>query len=149
MKLTIKSVIPLFLALIFVGSIFVVFTGKGGQTTGTAQITVDYSILYGTKQKDVQLWGNATAFDLLNGYANFRAESGQVRCITYPPKAELKSISNELCGNNKTSWKFYVNDVVSTENAEHYVVQNGDKIKFSYQEIKKTAVNESTINETI
>lgn len=143
MKLTVKSIIPLFLALIFVGSIFVVFTRGGGKAIGTSEIIVDYSVLYGTKQKTMQLWGNTTAFDLLNEYANFRAESGQVTCITYPPKAELKSTSSELCENNRTEWKFYVNGAVSTEDPEHYIIQNNDKIRFSYQEIKKSAINET------
>jgi hypothetical protein len=146
-----KAIVPIFIALIFIGSIFVVFARGGGGVTGSTQLTVQYSGFYGPKQKDIQLYGNISAFDLLNEYVNFKAVAGKATCITYPPKEEYTSQTQiiDICNNNKTEWVFYVNGVSITENAEQYIVTKNDKITFSYEVIKKSAVNESSINETI
>ncbi|MDD5182275.1 MAG: DUF4430 domain-containing protein [Candidatus Nanoarchaeia archaeon] len=131
MKLKMKSIVPLFLALVFFVSIFGVFT-QSGSTKGKAQIVISFGLPDMTEQKEFSIAGNVTALELLSSYASYvEADHGDVRCIA------------DYCSTNRSEWKFYVNNNIPEESAEKYVVKDGDLMTFRYEEIKKTTVNET------
>jgi hypothetical protein len=131
MKLKMKSIVPLFLALVFFVSIFGVFTHTGSNN-GKASIVISFGLPDMVDQKEFTIAGNVTALELLSSYASYvEANNGEVRCIA------------DYCNTNRSEWKFYVNNDVPEESAEKYVVKDGDLMMFKYEEIKKIAVNET------
>ena len=132
MKLTVKAIVPLFIALIFVGSIFVVFTQSSGGAKGNAELTINFGLPNMIEQQKITLPGNITALEMLSTYASYvEVDAGNIKCIA------------SYCNTNRSAWKFYSNDAVPEEDAEHYIVKDGDKIMFRYEETKKTSINET------
>jgi hypothetical protein len=132
MKLKAKAIVPLFIALIFIGSIFVVFTQGGSGKPGNAELTINFGQPNMVDQQKMNIAGNMTALELLSSYANYvSVDAGNVKCI------------GSYCNTNRSAWKFYANDAVPIENTEHYVVKDKDQILFRYEEIKRISINET------
>lgn len=123
-----KKIVPIFLALVFLGSIFVVFTRSGGGSPGTIEMTINFGMPNMVETKNFDIAGNMTTLEILSSYAT-RVEltAGNIKCI------------GDYCNTNRTAWKFYVNDNVPSESAEKYIAKDKDRILFRYEEVKKSA----------
>lgn len=140
MKLSFKTMIPVFLALIFLGSIFAVFSHSSGSSKlGNAELIVNFGLPTMIEGKEITVTQNLSALRFLSSYAvHVEVDSGDVKCIS------------NYCNTDTSAWIFYVNNVLSDENAENYIVKRGDQILFRYEQLPEPEVvlGASSINET-
>jgi hypothetical protein len=135
-----KMVVPLFIAIIFVSSIFVVF-GSGSKGNAKATLIIDFGQpdMYYTSKQDIG--DNTTALNLLAGYApQIKIESGVVKCIM------------DYCNTATGNWSFY--KVYETElgpqvikpdiEPEYYYLTPDETILFRYE----FNITQGTTNET-
>jgi hypothetical protein len=140
-----KMIIPVFIMVIFISSIFVVFS-SGGVTTHTARLIVDFgqpSMFY---DQEVALASNTSASRLLSAHAqSVELSNKQVTCII------------DYCNTNATKWYFHTvkNDPIFGQQEvnsgiapDDYIVQESDIIIFRYMDAQNSAAN-SVINNTV
>ena len=128
MKFNMKTIVPIFLALIFLGSVLAVFTYGGKAETGKAEIIVDFGQPNMVYKSVIDIAENTSAMRFLSSYATkIELENGQVDCIA------------DYCNTNSSKWNFYVvesggyGEKTPAENPEEYIVQFGDSIRFRYE----------------
>ena len=131
MKITWKKLVPIFLALVFLGSVLAVFTTGGTKETNEAEIVVDFGTPNQYYRSELKLVENSTALRLLSSYATrVQVDSGNVKCIA------------DYCNTKNSQWNFYVlengAEVLSEESVENYIVKDGELIIFRYEWSEET-----------
>jgi hypothetical protein len=137
-----KTIVPIFIAVIFLSSIFVVFE-RGGSTSATARLVVDFGQPNMSYDNTVTIGNDTTALRLLSAHANaVTLENGSIKCIM------------DYCKTEKGGWKFYkvepnplgFSTIVPPQTAESYIVQKGDIILFRYEFKLETENQTNTAN---
>lgn len=135
-KFNLKLILPLFIALIFISSIFVVFS-SGGIKMNKARLIVDFGQPGMLFDKEIALASNTTAVRLLSANAQrIELKDKQIYCIV------------DYCNTNVTKWYFYTvkdtglgpQETYPGVPPDDYIVQNNDIILFRYQMAKNTTV---------
>ena len=126
-RFNLKTIVPLFIAVIFISSVLVVF-GTSSKAKDSAQVTVDLGAYAQQPYRDnIPIGENATALDALSGFSgiSFELEDGSLRCIA------------DYCNTNQSVWRAYrVENNMEypiEERLENYDVSNGDSILFRYE----------------
>jgi len=144
-KFKMKMIVPLFIAVIFISSIFVVFgSGHGGSAKATLILDFGQPDMYYTSKQDIS--DNTTALNLLSSYApQIKIESGAVKCIM------------DYCNTATGNWRFY--NVYETElgpqltkpdiEPEYYYLTPDETILFRYEfNITQETTNATVENQT-
>ena len=135
-KFKLKMIAPFGIAVIFISSIFVVFS-SGGLQTQKATLIVDFSQPDMLFRQDSALGPNTTAVKLLSIYSpSLELKNKQMYCII------------DYCNTNVTKWYFYVvadsglgpQEVDPGISPDDYIVKNGDIVIFRYQIIRNSTI---------
>jgi hypothetical protein len=137
-----KTLVPIFIAVIFISSIFVVFERSPGNSA-SARLVVDFGQPNMSYDNTVMIGNDTTALRLLSAHANeVILENGSIKCIM------------DYCNTEKGIWKFYkiepnplgFDTIVPEQTAESYTVQKGDIILFRYEFRLETQNQTTTTN---
>jgi hypothetical protein len=137
-----KTIVPIFIAVIFVSSIFVVF-GGGSSNSANARLVIDFGQPNMYYDSTVMIGNDTTALRMLSANANeVTLENGSIKCVM------------DYCNTEKGNWKFYkveptpigFNTIVPEQTAEGYIVQKDDVILFRYEFKLETSNQTNTTN---
>lgn len=140
-----KTLVPIFIAVIFVSSIFVVFE-RGGSASDQARLVVDFGQPGLSFDRTVGVGNDTTALRMLSANANdVKLENGKIKCIT------------DYCNTEKGIWKFYkvvpnplgYDTATPEQTAESYIVQKGDIIMFRYEFSLETQNQTNTTSNSV
>lgn len=125
-KPSMKKLIPIFIALVFLGSVLAVF-GQSSRASSTAEITVDLGA-YASQPytSELPINENETALQLLSTYTgNLELDNGYLACVS------------EYCNTNNTQWKVYTLEngleVPINQTLENYQVSPEEHLVFRYE----------------
>jgi len=133
-KFKLKMIVPLFIAVIFISSIFVVFS-SGGLQAHKARLIVDFGQPGLLFDREVALGANTTAIQLLSNYAqSIELKDTQIYCII------------DYCNTNLTKWYFSTVNEMGMEadpgiSPDSYIVKDKDVILFRYEVIRNQTTN--------
>jgi hypothetical protein len=131
-KLTWKTILPLAVALIFLSSIFVVFSSRGTSGKNKVYITVDLGTPDHVYNGLVNAGENATALGVLSSYAGkVELKNGKINCVL------------NYCNSNHSVWKFYKveegaigpQETEINETPENVFITGGDRLVFRFETI--------------
>ena len=114
-----KKVLPFAMAALMVSSLFVLFTFPATVEKASLRIVRVDPVLGNSEDLyngEVELQGNITALQLVRGAGfSVQFENGTFTCV------------RSFC-NNEQNWEFYVNGFVPMEEADEFIVNNGDQV---------------------
>lgn len=130
-----KKIVPIFIALLFIGSILVVFT-TGNRESNEARLVVDFGQPGLSFDQQIRVIENSSALRMLSSQVSqVEIENGKIKCIM------------DYCNTERGEWKVY--KVINTpigfqeeelnQSVEDYIVKKGEIIlfRYEYESIKK------------